>query len=529
VIETDYLVLGSGLAGLYFALRASEHGKVVMVTKRSPTEANTQYAQGGVAGVLGPDDSPEQHVADTLVVGDGLCKPEVVERCVREAPEHILNLANHLGVDFDRDPDGKFALGREGGHSARRIVHARDMTGAAIQTALLAQANQRGDRITLMPDHMAIDLLTTAKYGGPNVVFGAYVYDQKTGEVKTITAKAVVLATGGAGKVYLYTSNPDVATGDGVAMAYRVGARVANMEFFQFHPTCLYHPQAKSFLISEALRGEGGILRLRDGTPFMPRYHELKDLAPRDIVARAIDAEMKRTGDDFVLLDMTHLAPDYVVERFPNIHRKCLELGIDMRTQPIPVVPAAHYSCGGVVVDGRGRTSVRNLYAIGEVSMTGLHGACRLASNSLLEALVYAAHAADDVRDAAAHRPPSVAPWYAGEASLPDEAVIVSHTWDEIRRLMWNYVGIVRTDMRLERALRRIDLIRDEIREYYWNFLINGDLLELRNLALVADLIIHSARRRTESRGLHYNLDHLDKDPRLVTDTVLSRGDGPII
>ena len=266
MIETDYLVLGSGLAGLYFALRASEHGRVVVVTKRSPTEANTQYAQGGVAGVLGPDDSPEQHVADTLVVGDGLCKPEVVERCVREAPEHILNLANHLGVDFDREADGTFALGREGGHSARRIVHARDMTGAAIQTALLAQANQRADRITLMADHLAIDLLTTAKYGGPNVVFGAYVYDQKSGEVKTITAKAVVLATGGAGKVYLYTSNPDVATGDGVAMAYRVGARVANMEFFQFHPTCLYHPQAKSFLISEALRGEGGILRLRDGT-----------------------------------------------------------------------------------------------------------------------------------------------------------------------------------------------------------------------------------------------------------------------
>jgi L-aspartate oxidase len=529
VIETDYLVLGSGLAGLYFALRASEHGRVTVVTKRSPTQANTQYAQGGVAGVLGPDDSLSSHVEDTLRVGEGLCKPEVVERCVREAPEHIHHLGDDLGVAFDRTSDGHFALGREGGHSARRIVHARDMTGAAIQTALLARAAERGGRITMLADHMAIDLLTTAKYGGPNTVFGAYVYDQKTGEVKTIVAKAVILATGGAGKVYLYTTNPDVATGDGVAMAYRVGARVANMEFFQFHPTCLYHPQAKSFLITEAMRGEGGILRLRDGTAFMPRFHELKDLAPRDIVARAIDAEMKRTGDDFVLLDMTHLAADFLVERFPNIHRQCMALGIDMRTQPIPVVPAAHYSCGGVVVDSRGRTNVRNLYAIGEVSMTGLHGACRLASNSLLEALVYAAHAAEDVRDAVAERPPSVAPWYAGDASLPDEAVVVSHTWDEIRRLMWNYVGIVRSDMRLERAQRRIDLIREEIREYYWNFLVNGDLLELRNIALLADLIIHSARRRPESRGLHFNTDHPEKNPRLAVDTVLARGDGPVI
>jgi L-aspartate oxidase len=529
VIETDYLVLGSGLAGLYFALRASEHGKVVVVTKRAPTQANTQYAQGGVAGVLAPDDSVAKHVNDTLIVGDGLCKLDVVERCVREAPEHINHLADQLGVAFDRNPDGQFSLGREGGHSERRIVHARDMTGAAIQTALLARTAERGERITMLADHMAIDLLTSAKYGGPNKVFGAYVYDQKTGEVKTIVAKAVILATGGAGKVYLYTTNPDVATGDGVAMAYRVGARVANMEFFQFHPTCLYHPQAKSFLITEAMRGEGGILRLRDGTAFMSRFHPLKDLAPRDIVARAIDAEMKRTGDDFVLLDMTHLPGDFLIEHFPNIHRECLGFGIDITRQPIPVVPAAHYSCGGVVVDSRGRTNVRNLYAIGEVSMTGLHGACRLASNSLLEALVYAAHAADDVRDCVAERPPNVAPWYAGDASLPDEAVVVSHTWDEIRRLMWNYVGIVRSDMRLERAQRRIDLIREEIREYYWNFLVNGDLLELRNIALLADLVIHSARRRPESRGLHFNTDHLDHDPRLAQDTVLSRGDGPVI
>lgn len=526
-MDTDYLVLGSGLAGLYFALRASRHGRVVVVSKRSLSEANTQYAQGGIAGVLGADDSPEKHIDDTLQVGDGLCKREVVELCVREGPEHILRLADELGVAFDRDADGSFRLGREGGHSARRIVHARDTTGAAIQTKLLGHVGQCGDRITLLADHMAIDLLTTAKYGGPNCVFGAYVLDQKTGEVKAITARAVVLATGGAGKAYLYTSNPDVATGDGVAMAYRVGARIANMEFFQFHPTCLYHPAAKSFLISEALRGEGGVLRLMDGSPFMTRYHERKDLAPRDVVARAIDAELKRTGDDHVLLDMTHLPPDFVAERFPNIFRRCSELGIDMRVRGIPVVPAAHYSCGGILVDARGRSSVRNLYAAGEAAMTGLHGACRLASNSLLEALVFAARAADDVRDATVDRPPVVTPWYAGEATSSDEAVMVSHAWDEIRRLMWNYVGIVRTDARLERAARRIALIREEIREYYWNFLISGDFLELRNLALVADLIIHSARRRPESRGLHHNLDHPDKDPRLVKDTVLARGDGP--
>ncbi len=500
-----------------------------MVSKRGLTDNNTQHAQGGVAGVLGANDSAEQHIEDTLRVGDGLCSRQAVETCVQQGPEHILFLANQIGVAFDREANGDFSLGREGGHTARRIVHARDMTGAAIHNALLDTVRAYGDSITLLPNHMAVDLLTTAKYGGPNAVFGAYVFDQETGEVKTITARAVVIATGGAGKVYLYTSNPDVATGDGVAMAYRVGARIANMEFFQFHPTILYHPAAKSFLISEALRGEGGILRLRDGSAFMGRYHEMKDLASRDVVARAIDAELKRTGEDHVLLDMTHLPHDFVVERFPNIHRRCLELGIDMRTMPIPVVPAAHYSCGGVLVDGNGRTNVRNLYAIGEASMTGLHGACRLASNSLLEALVYAARAAEDVRDVTVNRPMQVAPWYSGDATAPDEAVVVSHTWDEIRRLMWNYVGIVRSDRRLERAARRMDMIREEIREYYWNFQVNGDLLELRNIALVADLIIQSARRRRESRGLHFNLDHPEHDLRLAKDTVLARGDGPAV
>jgi L-aspartate oxidase len=529
VLEADYLVIGSGLAGLYFALRAAEHGRVLIATKRAPADSNTNYAQGGVAGVLDPEDRLETHIEDTLRVGDGLCNRAVVESCLREGPEHILRFANELGVPFDRDPEGHFELGREGGHTARRIVHAKDMTGAAIHRALLARVLERSDRIQLLPDHLAIDLLTTAKYGGPNAVFGAYLYDQTSGEVKTATARAVVMATGGAGKVYLYTTNPDVATGDGIAMSYRVGARIGNMEFFQFHPTCLYHPAAKSFLISEALRGEGGILRLRDGTAFMHRYHEMKDLAPRDVVARAIDNELKRSGDDFVSLDMTHLKQDFLVERFPNIHQRCMELGIDMRRMPIPVVPAAHYCCGGVVVDQHGRSSVRNLYAIGEVSMTGLHGACRLASNSLLEAMVYAARAADDVKTAGSDRPSHVAPWYAGEATSSDEAVVVSHNWDEIRRLMWNYVGIVRTDRRLERAAQRIELIRSEIRDYYWNVRVNGDLLELRNLALVADLIVESARRRAESRGLHYTLDHPDHDPRLQRDTILARGDGPVV
>jgi L-aspartate oxidase len=366
------------------------------------------------------------------------------------------------------------------------------------------------------------------KYGGPEGCFGAYVLDERTaGEVQTILARAVVLATGGAGKVYLYTTNPDVATGDGVAMAYRAGAAVANLEFIQFHPTCLYHPEAKNFLISEALRGEGGVLKTRAGEPFMERYHPMKSLAPRDVVARAIDAELKRSGDDYVVLDMTHLDPKFLVERFPAIHAQCMHFGIDMRASPIPVVPAAHYSCGGVVADERGRTSLRNLYAVGEVAMSGLHGACRLASNSLLEGLVFGARAAEDVRGATPLRPPAVAPWYAGAASDPSEAVVVTQNWDEIRRLMWNYVGIVRTDKRLERARRRIELIREEIREYYWNFKVTGDLLELRNLALVGHLIIESARRRKESRGLHYTLDYPSKDDRFRRDTVLRRGDGP--
>jgi L-aspartate oxidase len=527
MIETDYLVIGSGVGGLYFALHAAEHGRVLVITKTDAAESNTNYAQGGIASVLAEDDTFESHIADTLRVGDGLCHRDAVELAVREAPGHIRALVERFGVEFTRDLTGEgFALGREGGHSTRRVVHAKDLTGRELERALLQAAGSHTN-IKILPDHMAVDLLTMAKYGGPNATFGAYVLDQRSGEVETVVARATMIATGGAGKVYLYTSNPDVATGDGVAMAYRAGARVGNMEFFQFHPTCLFHPAAKSFLISEALRGEGGVLKLRDGSTFMERYHEMKSLAPRDVVARAIDSELKRTGDDYVVLDMTHLPQPFLLERFPNIHARCLELGIDISKQPIPVVPAAHYSCGGVVTDTNGRTSIANLYAVGEAAMTGLHGACRLASNSLLEALVFAKRAADDVRGTQAVRPPAVAPWGPGDAGTSDEAVVVSQNWDEIRRMMWNYVGIVRTGRRLERARRRVELIREEIRDYYWNFRVTQDLLELRNIALVAHLVIECARRRHESRGLHYNLDYPTKDERMARDTILRRGDGP--
>lgn len=526
VIEADYLVLGSGIAGLSFALQAAESGQVLIATKRQPDDSSTAWAQGGIAAVLDPLDSLDAHIADTLTVGDGLCHRNIVELCVREGPAAVRELADRYGTKFDRATDGELDLAREGGHSARRVAHAKDTTGFEIERALLEHA-RRHPNIRILADHMAVDLLTMSKYGGPDACFGAYILERKTGEVHVVMARATVLATGGAGKVYLYTSNPDVATADGVAMAYRAGAHIGNMEFFQFHPTCLYHPDAKSFLISEALRGEGGILKLQTGETFMERYHAMKSLAPRDVVARAIDNELKRSGADFVGLDMTHLPRDFVVERFPAIHARCMKYGIDMREQPIPVVPAAHYSCGGVVTDDFGRTSVRNLYAIGETSMTGLHGACRLASNSLLEGVVMGRRAATDARTISAIFPPAVTPWESGNAQTPDEAVVVTQNWDEVRRLMWNYVGIVRTDRRLERARRRIELIRDEIRDYYWGFKVTADLLELRNLALAAHLIVECALRRKESRGLHYNTDHLQKDDAFLRDTVLQRDSGP--
>jgi L-aspartate oxidase len=531
-VECDYLVLGSGVAGLSFALEAARHGRVTMVTKRSRTDSATNWAQGGIAAVLDPTDSFEAHVSDTIGTGGGLSHRDVVEMVVRDGPDRIRELMD-LGAKFSRHEESReLDLTREGGHSARRVVHAGDITGEEVQRVLV-DAAAKSPNIEIIENHMAVDLVETSKFGGASRVAGAYVLDEGTGEVHTFLARATVLATGGAGKVYLYTSNPDVATGDGVAMAYRAGAEISNMEFFQFHPTCLYHPDAKSFLISEALRGEGGTLRLASGEAFMSRHHEMKDLAPRDVVARAIDYEMKRRGDDCVYLDMTHQPASYVEERFPNIHARCLDFGIDMTKTPIPVVPAAHYLCGGVVVDERGETTVDGLWAVGEVTCTGLHGANRLASNSLLEGLVYghrtavAARAA--VRDAPSTSALRVPDWDVGEAVASDEAVVVTQNWEEIRRFMWNYVGIVRTDRRLRRASRRISMLQEEIREYYWAHLVNRDMLELRNLADVAELIIRCATARKESRGLHYNLDYPHPGSEWEGDTRISKDRAPTI
>ena len=524
--ETDFLVLGSGIAGLYYALHVADHGRVTIVTKREAQESSTQYAQGGIASVLSKEDSFESHIADTVRVGAGLCREDVVRFAVEEGPQHIKRLME-LGVEFTtQEHSSKLDLGREGGHSHRRVVHAEDLTGREVERALLNAVTSHPN-VTMLEHHMAVDLLSTAHYGMENACFGAFVLDIRGGHIVTMLARNVFLATGGAGKVYIYTSNPDVATGDGIAMAYRAGAAVANMEFIQFHPTLLYHPHAKSFLISEALRGEGGQLEREDGTRFMDGVHPMGSLAPRDVVARTIDAELKRTGQDNVLLDMSHLDQEHLEKRFPNIHQKCLSLGIDMRRQPIPVVPGAHYCCGGVLVDENGATTLQGLSAAGEVTVTGLHGACRLASNSLLEALVFSARAArnDLLREAV--RPTRVDPWRSGDATDSDEAIVVSQNWLELRRFMWNYVGIVRSDKRLRRARRRIELIREEIREYYWDFLVTADLLELRNIALVAHLIIESARRRKESRGLHFNIDHPETSDQFLRDTILTRVDGP--
>jgi L-aspartate oxidase len=526
----DYLVLGSGIAGLSFALEAAEHGDVVIVTKRSRDESNTKYAQGGIASVLGQGDTFAAHIADTMQAGAGLCHDVVVDICVREGPGRIAML-REIGVQFtsSRSPetDADLDLAREGGHSARRVAHAADMTGREVERALL-EAIAQNSRIQVLEERTGVDLILMSKFGGPDQCVGAYVLDNATGDIDTVLARATLLATGGAGKVYLYTTNPDVASGDGVAMAFRAGAEVANMEFYQFHPTCLFHPSAKNFLLSEALRGEGAVLRGLDGEPFMTRHHAMGDLAPRDVVARANDFEMKRTGSEHVLLDITGKPASFVKERFPNIYAECLRFGIDITSQPIPVVPAAHYMCGGITTDLHGRTTLPGLWAIGECACTGLHGANRLASNSLLEGLVFGHRAAKKLESQIAELRsapfPEVPGWRTGAAAPSDEAVVVTHNWAELRQLMWNYVGIVRSDGRLRRAARRIAVLEEEIREYYWRYLVTRDLLELRNIITVAELIVSCASSRRESRGLHFTIDYPDTDERQARDTVVKRG-----
>ncbi len=530
---TDVLVIGSGVAGMWYALRVADNMRVTMVTKRAPQESNSRYAQGGIAAVWSDDDHLDNHIRDTLVAGAGLCRRDAVEQTVRQGPGRVRELIE-FGASFTRshsDPEA-YSLHQEGGHSHRRILHAADYTGREMVRAL-HEACAAHPNITILDHHMAVDILTAswiARRAGAippedDMAHGAYVLDVASGTVDVFPARITVLATGGAGKVYTYTTNPGVATGDGMAMAWRAGARIANMEFVQFHPTCLVHPKEHSFLVSEALRGEGGKLVRPNGVRFMPEYDDRHELAPRDIVARAIDAEIKRHGFECVYLDMTHMGRERVAKLFPTIDGKLMSLGIDMSTDPIPVVPAAHYMCGGVQTNLNGESSIRNLFAVGEVSCTGLHGANRLASNSLLEACVFAHEAAKRSveRLESLPAPPPLPAWDVGSAIDSDEQVVIVQTWEEIRRFMWNYVGIVRTHRRLKRAQRRIRLVKDEIDRYYWDFKITGDLVELRNLVNVADMIVNCALRRRESRGLHYTMDFPDTDERMIEDTAIAR------
>ena len=517
----DVLIIGSGLAGQSAALRlASSDCSVALVSKRSLEDSASGWAQGGIAAVLDSRDSIEAHIQDTLIAGAWL-NDEKATRFVVENGRHAIEWLIEQGVPFTKDDLG-YHLTREGGHSARRVINVADATGHAVQDTLTKKV-RANPNITILEDHIAIDLITGDKLGtGEKRCFGAYVLNNRDGEVITIGAPNTLLATGGAGKVYLYTTNPDTSTGDGIAMAYRAGCRVANMEFIQFHPTCLYHPQAKSFLISEAVRGEGGLLRLPDGTRFMPEHDDRAELAPRDIVARAIDFEMKKRGLDCVFLDISHKGEDFIRNHFPNIHARCLELGIDIAQEPIPVVPAAHYTCGGIVSDLHGRTDVAGLYVAGEASCTGLHGANRLASNSLLECLVFAEAAVKDILAGKASSFPTLPLWDESRVTDADEEVVISHNWDELRRFMWDYVGIVRTTKRLKRAKHRIGLLRREIEEFYANFRVSHDLIELRNLVATADLIVRCAMQRRESRGLHFSRDFPETAKR-AKNTVLKR------
>ncbi len=516
MVKSDFLVIGSGIAGLTFSLKVADLGTVVIITKKGDNESSTNYAQGGIAGAIGSDDSKDRHLADTLAAGDGLCREDVVDIVVNEGPHAIEQLIS-WGCHFTYDNDGKLELGREGGHSRNRIIHADDLTGREIERAMLDCVKDHPN-ITLLENHAAVDLLTEHNVGvmprrGAISCFGAYALDVKKGIVETFMAGTTILASGGTGHVYYHTTNPDIATGDGLAMAYRAGAKVGNLEFMQFHPTTLYHPEANSFLISEAVRGYGAILVDSSGKRIMEN-HPQGELAPRDVVARAIDAHLKNSGDDCVYLDVTHKDAAETKERFPNIYATCLKYDIDITQTPIPVVPAAHYMCGGVATDSYGRTTITNLYAAGEVAFTGLHGANRLASNSLLEAVVLANRAAETVRESrlTPSELPSVPEWSEKGTFNPDEWIIISHDRRNIRRLMWDLVGIVRSDFRLRRAQSRIALIRDEVEEYYRRTRLSLELIELRNVAVVAWLIIMSARHRKESRGLHYTTDYPVRD-----------------
>lgn len=525
----DVLIIGSGAAGLSLALELPNDRRIAVVSKGALEESSTYYAQGGIAAVLDETDTLQSHINDTLDAGAGLCDPEAVTFIVENGRRAIEKLIGY-GVDFTREENPESArqeyhLTREGGHSHRRVIHAADATGRAVETTLVGQVKARSN-VTLLEHHNAVDLIHQKNGDGTQGrCIGAYLLDIVKGTVKAFRARSVALATGGASKVYLYTSNPDGSTGDGIAMARRAGCRVANMEFTQFHPTCLYHPEAKSFLVTEALRGEGAHLLLADGTRFMKQFDDRGELAPRDIVARAIDHEMKRTGDQCVYLDISHKPYAFIIEHFPNVYNRCLEFGFDMAKQPIPVVPAAHYTCGGVMTDLQGRTDIEGLYAIGEVAYTGLHGANRIASNSLLECLVLSAAAAKHICQNFSKfpEPPEIAPWDESWVRDSDEDVVISHNWEELRRFMWDYVGIVRTNKRLERAQHRIDLLHKEIEEYYGHFRITSDLLELRNLALVAELIINSARQRKESRGLHFTLDYPEHGEHPPGPTILEK------